>query len=77
MQYEGIKKEIQLQDQRFETVKTLCVSLKELRHTMKELPTTHAAYASLADQEKDLLLTKNTLAQEMRTFSNIKKVCCN
>ncbi len=73
MHYEGIKKEIQLQDQRFETVKAVCVALKELRHKIRELTTAHAAYASLVDEERDLLLTKNTLAQEMRTLQHHKE----
>lgn len=73
MQYEGIKKEIQLQDQRFENVKAVCISLKELRRTMKELSAAHAAYASLIDQEKDLQLTKTTLTQEMRTLQQHKE----
>ena len=73
VQYEGIKKEIKLQDQRYETVKTFCATLKEIRRSMKELTTACAASASLAEQEKDLLLIKNTLSQEMRTLQQHKE----
>ncbi len=73
VQYEGIKKEIKLQDQRYETVKTFCATLKEIRRSMKELTAACAASASLAEQEKDLLLIKNTLSQEMRTLQQHKE----
>ena len=73
VQYEGIKKEIKLQDQRYETVKTFCATLKEIRRSMKELSAACAASASLAEQEKDLLLIKNTLSQEMRTLQQHKE----
>ena len=73
MKYDGIKKEITLQDQRYEIVKTLCATLKELRRTLKELNEKRAAYASLAQQEAALLNTKNALAQEMRTIQQEKE----
>lgn len=74
MKYDGIKKEITLQDQRYEIVKTICVTLKELRRTMKDLTQKFTVYASLPQQEATLLNTKNALAQEMRTLQQEKEI---
>ena len=73
MRYDGIKKEISLQDQRFQTVRTICAALKELRLVIKELIEKRAAYASIPQQEATLLNTKNVLTQEMRTLQQEKE----
>jgi len=73
MRYDGIKKEITLQDQRYETIKSICLVLKELRRTMKELAEKRTAYASLAQQEAMLVNTKNALTQEIRTLQQEKE----
>lgn len=73
MRYDGIKKEIALQDQRFETIKTICIALKELRCMMKELTTQRAAYTLLQEQETALSHDKNALMQEMRTLQQEKE----
>jgi len=73
VQYESIKKEIKLQDQRYETVKAMCITLKELRSAMKEFATKRAVYAPLVEQEKALFETKNLLTTEIRTLQQQKE----
>lgn len=73
IKYDGIKKEIALQDQRFEMVKTICATLKEVRRLMKDLAQKFTAYASLPQQEAALLNIKNELTQEMRTLQQEKE----
>lgn len=74
MQCDAIKKEIKLQDQRFDTVKSLCSTLKDLRNAMKDLSVKRTAYASLAEQEKELINIKNMLAEETRTLQQQKEL---
>jgi DNA repair protein SbcC/Rad50 len=74
LQYESIKKEIKLQDQRYEMVKAFCASLKELHHAMKESAEKRASYAQLDHQEKALLETKNTLGAEIRSLQQHKEI---